>query len=216
MLAAALLGVIVSGPVACNMVTAAAYILTPDPTIEALCTLEPTSVVVFIDDRGNLLRPTRLRRTIAESASETMLANGVVAIAISPRDAFAAASGTDRVDAMMPIDEIGRTVGADQIVYVEMTGFSLSADGYTPTPVATFGVRVLDVVGRQRIFPVPEADDPSHAMRVTIERLGADALRTSTHRQEVMELLARRCGERIAQLFYERDAARLGDRLEER
>src|SRR5262245_15515631 len=140
----------------CNIVTPAAFILSGPPTVDALYTLQDVPTVVYIDDRSNQVNPVSLRRVIGDTASEDLMVQKLVTTTISPQDAMNIAARNDRNNQIMPIEEIGKAVGAKQVIYVEMVQFADTPDGYTPRPTAACRVRVIDIENRKRVFPGPE------------------------------------------------------------
>ena len=50
----------------CNLMAGASYILSEEPQQEAVFVLPDVPTVVFVDDRRNLLHPSRLRRVVAD------------------------------------------------------------------------------------------------------------------------------------------------------
>ena len=125
-LLAALLACSMSG---CNIASTVAYITTPNPVMEAQYELKDESTVIFIDDRRSRVSPVRLRRTIGDVASEGILEEELVSDVISPRDATAAARQLDRGPKPAAISAVGKMVGADQVIYVEVIQFSLMLSG---------------------------------------------------------------------------------------
>ena len=200
----------------CNWVEAIAYVTQPDPKIEAVFFLPDKKTVVFVDDRRNLLNPSRLRRTIADRASEELMINKVITTAIAPRAAMAVASSHDRYRNVMTISEIGQEVGAEQVIYVEMMGFQLTADGYTPEPLIVCRIKVLDVVNDTRIFPPMTSDQSTHTLQVTIERPSTKDYLSREAQDALTEQLAIKAGDDIAKLFYKHDGATMGSRLQPR
>jgi len=214
LLAVAFMLLVSLGSVGCNIVGPAAYIVGGPGTIEAEHALADRPTVVFVDDRENVVNPTSLRRVIAEKVSEDLMTRKVVTRTISPHDAMSLAARHDTHKEVMPIDAIGRAVGAEQIVYVEMLVFQES-DGQVPRPVAACRVRVIDVENRERVFPPSESDRPYRQVELRMREVSPDQYRSRATRFQIVESLAEELGDRIAKLFYkhERD---LGGRLEPR
>ena len=57
----------------CNVVAGLSYIFTPEPEQEALFELPNVRTVVFVDDRRNILHPSRLKRVLADEVTEKLL-----------------------------------------------------------------------------------------------------------------------------------------------
>jgi len=202
----------------CKMVGSAAYIVGGLPKVDAEHALANQPTVVFVDDRHNAipLSSRSVRRTIADKVSQELMTNKVLAPerTIDPRDAISLVAAKDRHSDLMPIDAIGRGVGAKQIVYVEMLAFSETPDGATPRPTAMCRVRVIDVDNRQRLYPPPASQEASRALRVMLEEIDPTLLRSQSSRLKVHMSLAELTGEHIAKLFYKHVPRELGRRLE--
>jgi hypothetical protein len=198
----------------CNIVGPAAYLIAGPGMIEAEHQLADRPTVVFIDDRENVVNPVSLRRAIADKVSQDLMVKRVVRQTISPHDAMAVASRRDRHDNVMPIDAIGRAVGAEQIIFIEMLVFQ-DSEGYERRPIAACRVRVIDVENRTRLYPPSDSVDNARLVQVRMREVTEDAYRTRGTRHQISVALADELGDTIARLFYrhERD---LGGRLEAR
>ena len=167
---------------ACNILGPVAYIIEGPGTVEAQYILPDVTTVVYVDDRANAVNPTTLRRVIGDRVSSDLMAKEVLAQTISPADALAMVSLSDSRNQLMPIDEIGRTLGADQVIYVEMLAFQSSPDGATPRPFAVCQVRVIDAVNHTRLFPGEETELPSVEVRAMLREVDPNILRDRTSR----------------------------------
>jgi hypothetical protein len=201
---------------ACNIVGPAAYIIHGPPQVDAVYTLQDRPTVVFIDDRENLVNPVSLRRAIADKVSEDLMVKKLVTRTISPHDAMALASRRDTSRDVMPIDAIGRAVGAEQVIFIEMLAFSDHLDGKVPQAVSITRVRVIDVEHRRRLFPPDDARDPAHTVHVVTREFSAEMYRSRATRHQIYESLAQETGDQIAKLFYRHEPRELGSRLQSR
>ena len=177
----------------CNIASTVAYVTTPNPVTEAEYELKDTSTVIFIDDRRNRVSPVRLRRIIGDTASEGILKEELVTDVISPRDATAAARQLDRGPRPIGIDRVGEMVGAKQVIYVEMVGFSLSNDGITPEPYAACRVRVIDLNEQKRMYP-PVEESNSRLVEVTLPGSKSQGMNDSRQRQKARRAVGSRDG----------------------
>jgi len=204
--------------VSCNYLGPLAYVTQPEQTVPAEYELPDRPTVVFVDDREGKLVPVGLRDVIAEKISEDMMVQNVVSTTIRPRDAIALARSRDRKNELLPIDAIGRAVGAEQVIYIEIDSFTESPDNYQPTPQATARVKVIDVVEQQRLFPADQSNSfDFYTVNTQIEEVDRQLYRSASTRRAIREMLARQLGTRIGQLFYEhKPPDRLGQRLEAR
>ncbi|MHC4948009.1 MAG: hypothetical protein ACYTG1_07080 [Planctomycetota bacterium] len=207
---------------ACNIVGPVAYLVEGPAMVPAEFTLEDRATVVFIDDRANIVdragavNPRQVRQQIAERASEDLMVEELVTTTISPRDAMAYALRRDRNEELLPIDAIGRAVGAAQVIYVEMLSFAVSPDGVTPRPSAGVRVRVIDVERRERLFPDPSTDEVARVVRPVFPAMSMGSYQTRATRLAIYEMMADELGSSIAKLFYEHDPRELGRNLEPR
>ena len=140
----------------------------------------------------------------------------LVTTTISPRDAMGVVASRDRHGELMPIDAIGRAVGAEQIIYVQMLAFSGTSDGVTPRPTARCRVRIIDVAQRVRLYPPPESQEVSRLIEVNTREVDPAMLRSTASRLKVYQALADETGEAIAKLFYKHEVKELGGSLEPR
>ena len=195
----------------CNIGAVAAYLTTPDPEQEALFILPNVSTVVFVDDRRNVMHPVRLRRVIAEQITNELLKRKIITTMISPRDVMRVSAANDRYNSPLPVNELGKSVGAATVIYVEMIAFGLSSDGLTANPRTTCSIRVIDVENRKRLFP----EDPAgFTVSESMQHITANRVTTSSDARELAEELAVKLGDAVAEVFYDHVIGRLGDNLE--
>ncbi len=169
---------------------------------EAMYTLNPKlPTLVYVDDRGSRLGRSSLRVLISETAGKELLKHDLVEDAISTQGAIAFAR-TEPVDDPYTVEEIGESVGAQQIVYVEVAGFGLSVDGVTLQPLASAWVRVVEVGATPaRVWPQDaSAFEVAARLRQTGEAQLVDASRRSLQDRLALEL-----ADAIAKLFYKHE-----------
>jgi hypothetical protein len=202
----------------CNIAGPVAYFVGGPPSVNAEYKLPDRPTVVYVDDRANTIgtNAPAIRRAIAEKVSEDLMVKKLVTTTISPRDAMGVVATSDRHGELMPIDAIGRAVGAEQIIYVQMLSFSGTSDGATPRPTAVCRVRVIDVVERKRLFPPPDSQEASRLLEVNTREVDPAMLRSAASRLKVYQALADETGEQIAKLFYKHEIKELGGSLEPR
>ncbi len=194
----------------CNIVAGVSYAITPDPTQDAAYTLPDRRTVVFVDDRRNVMHPTRLRRVIAERVTRDLLAKELLTTVVSPRDVMRVSAANDRHNEPLSVAELGRAVDAAVVMYIEMGAFGLTSDGQTANPRASCTVRVIDVEQRSRLFPTDEA---AHAVSVKLERIDPHRIESGGEIRKLAEELAEKLGESIAKVFYTHNTGRLGENL---
>src|SRR5690606_10477778 len=104
----------------CNIVAPAVYFIEGPPKAEAQHILADVRTVVFIDDRSNVVNPVSLRRVIADQVSQRLMMEKALSRTISPQDTINLARTMERNNRIMSIEEIGKAVGAEQVIYIEM------------------------------------------------------------------------------------------------
>ena len=212
-LLACTLGLCLAGAMSgCNIVGPAVLLIEGPPKIDAAYELpEKASVVIFIQDLSTppIGRSTRL--AIAQAAQQDLLRVGVVKTVIDASGAFEAAS-TETASRRMDIQTIGRSVGADIVIYATIDSFTLSSDGATYTPAANFRAKVIDTNKDEdaRLWPADPRGfaviaQPLQRPRKEPESRGeADKARSE---------LAKLTGKTLAKLFYSHERWKpVGDR----
>ncbi len=201
----------------CNIAAPVAYFVGGTGMIDAQHELADVPTVVFVDDRANVIgRNSRnLRMAIAEKLSEELMVRKILdpEHTIDPRDAAGIVSSRDRHHDLVPVDAIGRMVGADQVIYVEMLQFARSPDGVTPRPTATCRVRVVDAHSRKRLFPGSDTQQTSQQVWAHLDEVDPALFRSPAASHKLFESLAHETGKSMAKLFYRHEARDLGDRL---
>lgn len=198
----------------CNIVGPVAYIVGGPPKVDAEFTLPDRPTVVYVDDRQNLISPSGLRRVMADRASSDLMEHKALTETISSRDAMALVTRQDRHSDLIPIDQIGRDVGAEQVIYVEVLSFRDSPDNYTPRPMGSCSVRVIDVTNRVRLYPA-EGEQP-RVLQVAMRAVSTEMYRSRATRSKLRQALAEEMGSHIAKLFYRHEKTELGGNLKPR
>jgi len=196
---------------ACNIVGPAAYVIGGPDKVDARHTLPDVPTVVFVDDPRSVVNPVSLRRTIADTVSEELMINKLVTTTISSNDAMVIASRSDRASKPMSAEEIGRAVGAQQVVLVKMTQFQNTPDGYTPRPFAAAEIKVIDLNSRS-VWPEMEGG-AGFPLQVTGAPVDPSVYAARNTRLQVFESLGKQLGDQVAKLFYKHDPRDLGGRV---
>ena len=195
----------------CNIMAGVGYIVSKEPQKEAVFVLPDVPTVVFVDDRRNIMHPTRLRRVVADEITKALIENQLVTNLISPQDILRVSAAKDRYGEILPIDELGKAVGATTVIYVELTAFALTTDGQTANPIANCRVRVIDAVQKKRLFPTTSAAYPVIA---TIKKVNPYTVHSASETKKLAEELALVLGNNVAEMFYLHYTGRLGENLE--
>lgn len=188
----------------CNYGIAALYLVEGPPKIQAAYDeLNPErKTIVFIDDRGNSAPRRALRRAIGQAAEEALLAEGVLKpeMVIPSSGALFATAQEKRSDARS-IVEIGRSLGAEVVIYVNIHQFTLSRDGASLQPAASGFVKVIDAAADQRIWP--DGSAAGHPVSYTESDASAEVPKTSGERTAAEDRLAKFFGREIARVFFD-------------
>lgn len=187
----------------CNVITPVAYAIHGPGKVEPAFSLEldeTQSIVVFVDDPSSRVAQRRLRYSMADVATRTLLEKKVVVDAIDSRTILNAAT-KERYGEKMSISELGKAVGADFVIYAVVTNFSMTPSEGAVIPTCQMRVKVIDVASAQRVWPESEA---GHLLDVRIRE------RPSTTGPEgktdgVENELAAKAGLGLAQLFYKHE-----------
>lgn len=200
---------------ACNIGGAAFYLLHGPPRTPAMYELQDVPTVVFVDDRSNTIprNADQMRRQIAETVSVELMKNDCLTQTIRPQDAMAIAKQYDRTNQIIPIDALGRAVGADQVIYIDMLAFIDTPDNYTPRPGGACKLKVIDTKNQTRLFPGADADQPFHFVETTMPPQSTELYASSASRVQVFEMLAVFMGDEIAKTFYSHETKELGGQL---
>lgn len=192
----------------CNVGVPALYILHGPPKIQAVTELDGArSTVIFIDDPRNIVPRRALRTQIGQAAERHILekklvdkANLVSTISIQRAAAGGGGPGQDQPSVV----DLGRRVGAEVVVYIQVTKFTLAREPSHLSPVAGGVLKIFDTEKNERLWPEDAAGFP---FGVDLpDRTDQTAL-SPAERNQWERSLAEEFGRGIAQLFYthERD-----------
>lgn len=195
----------------CNYLMPAAYIIEGPPKEPARYELPRRKTVVYVDDQANRMTRAALRVAVGEEVGTALLQQALVPEVVSTKDAVAYARKVDTSDKQVSIRKIGEAVGAEQVVYVNIEDYRISADGATPRPAAVVSVKVIDVGSGARLWP--DGTDAGERLIVRTREMSTDLYSSSAGRRKVEDELAKQVGEDIAKLFYEHEKRELGGNL---
>ncbi len=205
--------VIMTSFAGCNVVAGVAYVVSPDPEQEAIFVLPQKKTVVFVDDRRNIMHPSRLKNVLADRTTADLLGHEVLANMIAPQDAMRFAASQDRSGSILTIGAIGKAVDASIVIYIEMTAFTLTVDGHNPAPIAGCSVRVVDVENRKQLFPPIDGTNAAYPVRAALHKVGSHQIKTVSASRHLASGLAQEMGDAVAKLFYKHTTGRLGENL---
>lgn len=185
----------------CNIVAPVAYAIQGPPTIDEVYKLDKDrTTVIFIDDRMNRSPRRSLRIAAAEAAEQHLMQEGALPEnrVITTRAAMRVAS-QEQFGEPKTIAELGRSVGADVVIYVTLDTWTLSPDGVTFAPGVQARVKVIDAANDTRLWPAEGAGHPlTAALPPQVQ-----GMPTGSDRDEANVAVASLLGLRLAQLFYE-------------
>ncbi|HHN77172.1 MAG TPA: hypothetical protein ENK11_00655 [Phycisphaerales bacterium] len=202
-LGAVLLAATASGPAGCNVV-GPLYALAAGPgEVKAAYKLDPDKkTVIFVDDPANRIAQRRIRARIGAVAQDMLVRKNIIheGNMIDTRSALAAAS-QENDGRPIAVTEVGRAVGADVVIYVLVTKFSLSPDGVEFKPASEVEVKVFDAANQKRLWPPP--GEPGYRTSFTDKQGNRTMRRTRTDLLRAQADLAQLTGYGLAQLFYD-------------
>lgn len=203
-------GVMLVGfPIACNILIPLNYAIEGPPKDPAVFELPSKRTVVIVDDKANRMTRVALRVEVGDSLGSELLANDVVAEVITTRDAVALIRRMDTASKPISIQRIAESLGAEQVVYVEIDEFVLSGGRGEGGPEAVALVKVLDITSGTRLWP----NVGSEAVSTELQDINPSILETSAGRREIEDKLATQLGTDIAKYFYAHPRRELGGRL---
>ncbi len=185
----------------CNFAGPALFLVSDDRT-PAVHELDPKrTAVVFVDDRNSVLPMRTLRDRIAKGAEAGILKEKLLEADLISSDSLQAVIAAERFSRPQSIAQIGRSVGADQVIWATVDTFRLTPDGSTHAPSAIVRVKVIDSKTGERLFPLKAegGQDPSYVLAIA-EKNRATPVPTSNadrirEQQEIADTLGRRLGE---------------------
>lgn len=190
----------------CNIVAPIGYLAYgPEKTPAAHTLDKQRATVIVIDDPASVTSRRQLRAEMGERADSLLLSKAGLKEVIDSRAAMAVLT-RDRASDPMTVEEIGRSLGADVVIWIAMDSFSLTPDGQAYAPSARMRAKVIDSTTGKRLWPT---DKPAgHAFGVDIPTRAAQLPEGTTGIAAAERSLALRCGDAIAQLFYEHERLR--------
>ena len=207
MIAGTMMGSLALLSAGCNYLAPAVVLLSPPPSRDAQFTLDKTRVtVIFIDDPQNKAPRRSLRQIMGQVAEQDLIARGVMpANMMIPAQTALQLTARESVSNKFSIVDVGRTLGAEVVIYARLEGFGLSTDGVSLKPYAVAQVRVLDAANNERIWPEAGTDFP--VIYRGAQQVG-ETPGGSSERAEAERRLAERLGLEIARVFYKHEIER--------
>lgn len=190
----------------CNIAVPAAYVLYGPPKIEARTELDASRrTVVFIDDPMNVVPKRALRVAMGQAAERRILEKKLVGKDnLVSSVAIMRVASSESVEAQSSVVDLGRKVGAEVVIHVQMLKWTLASEPSHLSPAAGATVKIIDAVSNKRIWPEQAS---GYAFGAEIPPQTEVTSLTPGDRSKWERALAERFGQSLAELFYthERD-----------
>ena len=196
-------------------------------TVDPVFVLPPGPAVILVDTPRGMEHGDLFARQVKARATRQLQDNlGVESptTLIPPAAVESLRSELGKDFATLAIDDLGRRVGAETVIYAKVERVAMNAQGTLYKPEAQLQVKVIDALTGERLFPAPGEGPglggrtPSHPLSVEkfYEDFDArgDQRGTAAH---VARTLGDQAGLSLARMFYAWEMPRKGDRaFEER
>ena len=188
------------GTPGCNILGPAYIFIAGPPKVPAEHRLDrQRPVAVVIDDPDSIVPSMGYRRVMLSVAQERLAEGAKVREVVDARDTMAVLQ-RDTAQERMSIVDIGRAIGAEQVVWARVEGFDLAAPTGEYRPNARLRVKVIDVSANERAWP---AEPPGgYALDVRMRVRSDFTPTTGPDQRAAMEDLAEYTGRALAELFY--------------
>jgi hypothetical protein len=202
----------------CEAIGLAAMAIVP-PTKPAVYTIANRPTLIIVDDPKGLLRDPQLGLRAAARCAEVLQTEKIVTAFIDNKKLTELAAELGDKYAKTSPYTIGKRLGAQQVILINVFAASVSPEPALMRPAAELGVKIFDVDAKERLFP------PSSKATGVPDSTGTDgfyihkvAMRfkvTEANPQRVyaiaFEKLAEEIGEGTALLFFEHDPTKYED-----
>lgn len=168
--------------------------------IEPEFVLSEEPLLIFVDDRNSLITQPKASREVHLTISENFIAKDVNERVIPMRE-IQRLEQTDRDFEKLTVREVGEKLGADQVLYIRVTRFTLEGEAGAPLFKGEFAARVKVIsterAAEVRLWPREEA---GRLIVVSTDPTAIDGDKSAT---DIASELGIRLGRRIAAMFYE-------------
>jgi hypothetical protein len=188
--------------------------------VKAIYKIPDRPTLVLVDDPANRLGDSTLQGVLAANVAFHLQEDGAVKTLIDQAQVSRLAYRLGKEFARMPIDRIGREVGADQVISVYVHSVTLGDVPGVYTPVGVVDVKVIACDTGQRLFPLggdtrsQEEAPPGHRLATKLTRESSDNPRYGNP-QMLRRHLAQRLGQDTAWLFYDHRLPEAGQLVNE-
>lgn len=187
------------------------------PKLKAEYKIQDRPTLVVVDDPRGALSDSALRGVLASRIGfEMVRAKGLSQQNLVSQEALQRVAG-EAGDAFkkMPLAQIGREAGAEQVIGVELLALDMQAEPGAFRPSLLAQAKLIDVATRQRLFPKTlsleaGADVPGHPVRSQMFYRVVDADNRAASMAALQQLMAR-AGREIAHVFVDHERPQPGD-----
>ena len=211
---------LLAGTAGCMLLSAGAKIL--EPPVKARFKFAETPLLVVVDDPQHVLGTPDVARRLAGAIIHELTKNDA-AKNIIPEEKLIAASHATGDDFMkIPLDKLGRNLGAKQVLNVNVERGAIMGSPGVLRPTLEVRVRVVDADTGARLFPDDKGgnnDDPMRSVRglavtstLNFKSAGDDP------RQDILkatEKIIHRTARDVGRLFYDYISDEPGDMMRE-
>jgi hypothetical protein len=193
----------------CEVVGYPIQVIAGPAKIPAVYELADRPTVILVDDPVGKLPERALANLLADRIGNRLLKARALEQVIPPT--LVQQLRQDEPDfGNWAIDRVGRTVGAEQVVYVLIQDFQLTEEQLVMRPTIAMRIKVVDVSSGRRLFPVNDQMGYAIGHELVYEAM-SDA--PATAKQLLARRLIEEAGQRVAKLFYDHKAPEPGEGL---
>ena len=209
---AALLALLAAAPLIPGCIAADLFgALAGDRKVPARHELADRPTLVFVEDPDDALGSRSLRHVVAANVGHHLVQKKVLsAEPVSPRRVSQLAEELGSEFDRLAIDEVGRRLGAEQVIHVLIESATLEYHAaMVLRPRARAQVRVIDAVAGRRVFPAvtgfqgPGAPPPGEPVTVQMQHRGSPEDQRRGRDPLLHRALAERLGLQVARLFFD-------------
>ncbi len=181
-------------------------------TVKAVYELQDRKTLVFVqvdDAAEDLLGGAKLKAQIGDRTGDYLVNQEVLTEFIPQMKVHELAADLGDKFERMPVNEIGRRLGAEQVILVTVKEAALRKHPGLLEPTARTTVRVIEPWPYKRLFPVdelspddPRIQPPGHMVRTELPRRQNDIL-TPEETANWMTILAEGVAQDVSRVFYD-------------
>jgi len=188
---------------------------------DAVYKIKNLPTVVLVDaPEGEFVDPA-IKGVIAAKAGHLLKQDNVIDKVIGQDEVNRLAAREGAKFAKMPLDQIGRELGAAQVIHVSIDEVDAGNAEVASQPRLKMRVKLLDVENRKRLFPAPSPEGAGEGTTglgypLNVEfryRMSGNA--TAGEASVMLNKLADRAGRDLAWLFYRHTARQPGEAYED-